>query len=74
MKPEDYSERTLEVAGWPIHVVSYKLGEIYHAKIDNVSPGAQIAKADGPTKDAAEKAALEKAQRRLERTRRMPVG
>ena len=73
MKPEDYSEQNLEVAGWPIHLVSYKLGDEYLAKIDNVSPGAQIARSKGATKQEAEEKAQAKAKERLEATRRLDV-
>jgi len=70
MNPEEYSERNIELAGWPIHLISYKLRDKYYCKIDNVSPGAQIARAEGATLEEAERAALEKAERRLKQTRR----
>ena len=73
MKPEEYSERTLELAGWPVHIVSYKLGDAYHAKADNVSPGAMIARAKADTKEAAEARVIEKAEERLAATRRVDV-
>jgi len=73
MKPEDYSERSLELAGWPVHLVTYRLGETYYAKADNVSPGAQIARAQASTKEEAEREALGKAERRLAATRRVAV-
>jgi dsRNA-specific ribonuclease len=73
MKPEDHQESQFELAGWPVRMVSYKLGETYVAKIDNVSPGAQIARAEGASREEAESRATEDAQRRLQRTRRMPV-
>ncbi len=73
MKAEDYSERELEVAGWPVRLTSYKLGDTYHCKADNVSPGAAIARTTGATRQEAEEAALEKARQRLERTVRHPV-
>ena len=73
MKPEDHSERTLELAGWPVRVISYKLGDKYLATADNVSPGANIARAQGPTKEDAERAVLAKAEERLARTRTMPL-
>ena len=73
MKPEDYSERNFELAGWPVHLVSYKLGDSYRAKIDNVSPGAQIARGEGAGKDEAERIVIEKAERRLAATRRVAV-
>ena len=73
MKPEDHSERTLELAGWPVRVISYKLGDKYLATADNVSPGANIARAQGPTKEEAEREVLAKAEERLARTRKMPL-
>ncbi len=73
MKPEDYSERELELAGWPVKVTSYKLGEKYLAIADNVSPGANIARAKGATKAEAEQGVIDKAEKRLAETRRMPV-
>ena len=69
-KPSDYSERKLELAGWPVKVTSYQLDGVYHATVDNVSPGAWIARADGPTKAAAEEQALAIAGQRLAKTRR----
>lgn len=73
MKPEDHSERTLELAGWPVRVISYKLGDAYHATADNVSPGANIARARGATKEEAERGVLAKAEERLAKTRVVPI-
>jgi hypothetical protein len=73
MKPEDYSRREIELAGWPISIETYKLGDVYHCTISNVDPGARFARADGPTKDDAERVALEKATRYLQQTRRFPT-
>jgi acetamidase/formamidase len=70
MKPEDYSREQAEVAGWPISIETYKLGDVYHCTIANVDPGARIARADGATREEAEKRALEKAERYLKQTRR----
>ena len=66
----DHSERTLELVGWPVKVTSYALDGAYHATVDNVSPGAWIARAEGATKAAAETKALAIAQERLAKTRR----
>jgi len=73
MKPEEYSRREQELAGWPISIETYKLGEVYHCTIASVDPGARFARADGPTKDEAEQHALEKATRYLAQTRRFPI-
>ena len=72
MKPEDHSRRQMDLAGWPITIESYKLGDVYHCSIENVDPGARFARADGSTREEAEQRALEKAQRYLAQTRRFP--
>jgi hypothetical protein len=73
MKPEDYSRREQELAGWPIAIETYKLGDVYHCTISSVDPGARFARADAATKDEAEQRALEKAARYLAQTRRFPI-
>jgi len=73
MKPEDYSRRQTEIGGWAVTIETYKLGDVYHCTIANVDPGARFARADGPTKDVAESAAIEKATRFLAQTRKFPV-
>jgi hypothetical protein len=69
MKAEEYQERKVEVLGWPVNLTSYRLGEIFHCKADNVSPGAALARTTGATRDEAEKKALERAEQLLGRTR-----
>jgi hypothetical protein len=73
MRPEDYTRRREQVEGWDINIVSYKLGKTYRCTIDNVSPGANIARGEGDSREAAEAQALETARLRLARTRRHPV-
>ena len=72
MKPEDHSRRQIDLAGWPITIETYRLGNVYHCSIANVDPGARFARADGSTREEAEQRALEKAQRYLAQTRRFP--
>jgi hypothetical protein len=73
MKPEEYSERQTEVEGWKVNITTYRLGEVYHSKADNVSPGAWLARTTGATREEAEQKALERAQQLLSRTRRHEV-
>ncbi len=73
MKPEDYSERTLEIDGWPVHLVTYKLDGKYHSKADNVSPGANLARITANTKEDAETKAIARARELLGRTRRRAI-
>lgn len=69
MKAEQYLERRVEVGGWQVNLTSYRLGEVYHCKADNVSPGAALARTTGATREEAEKKALERAGQLLARTR-----
>jgi hypothetical protein len=73
MKVEDYQERTLELAGWPVHLTSYRMGETFHCTADNVSPGANIARSTGATREEAERKAIERATERLAATKRHAV-
>jgi hypothetical protein len=69
MKAEEYQERKVEILGWPVNLTSYRLGDVFHCKADNVSPGAALARTTGATRAEAEKLALDRAQQMLGRTR-----
>jgi hypothetical protein len=69
MKVEQYQERKTEVAGWPVNLASYRLGNVFHCKADNVSPGAALARSTGSTREEAENRALDRAGQLLSRTR-----
>ena len=73
MRTEDYRRRRDELAGWPVGIVSYKLGERFICEVDNVSPGARLARAEGGTREEAEQRALATAERRLARTQVHPI-
>ncbi len=73
MKPEEYSERVVDVEGWQVNLSSYKMGNVYHCKADNVSPGAWLARTTGATREEAESKALDRAKELLARTRRQSV-
>jgi len=73
MKVEEYSERHVDVEPWQVKLTSYRLGSVYHAKADNVSPGAALARATGATRQEAEQKALDRARQLLSRTRRHHV-
>jgi hypothetical protein len=72
VKAEDYTEQNDTIDGWPIHIVTYRIGDRYYCTIDNVDPGARFARAEGASRDDVERAALEKAKRYLGQTRRFP--
>lgn len=71
MKAEHYTVRTAELSGWPVRITTYRIGATWHAKADNVSPGANIAAARADTLDKAEALVVEKARTRLAATRRV---
>lgn len=73
MKAEEYQEQRFEVDGWPVNVSTYRLGTEWHAKADNVSPGAALCRTTGATREEAEKKALRRAEELLGRTRRRAV-
>ncbi len=69
MKVEEYRERRIEIGGWPVNLTTYRLGEVFHCKADNVSPGAALARTTGTTREEAEMKAVERAGELLARTR-----
>ena len=70
MKPENYTERRVEIDGWPVNITTYQLGDKWHSKADNVSPGAGLARAEAATREEAEKQVLARAKELLSRTKR----
>lgn len=70
MKPEHYSERKVDVDGWQVNLTTYQLGDKWHTKADNVSPGASLVRIVADTREAAESLALARAKKLLARTQR----
>jgi len=70
MRAEEFQERRVEVAGWPVNVASYRLGAEWHSRADNVSPGAGLARVTAATREEAEEKALRRAAELLARTHR----
>ncbi len=73
MKPENFSERVVEVDGWQVNLTTYQLGGKWHTKADNVSPGAALARIVADTREDAEARALARAKELLSRTKRHVV-
>jgi hypothetical protein len=69
LKPEEYQERTEPVPPFQIHIASDRLGAAYHCSVDNVDPGAVVARSEGPTREQAELKAITRAKERLAHTR-----
>jgi hypothetical protein len=73
MKIEEYQERKVTVDGWDVNLTSYRLGGQWHAKADNVSPGATLCRTTGASREEAEGRALKRAEELLDRTHRHKV-
>ena len=73
MRAEEFSRREMQVAGWPVVVETYRLGGTYYTTISSADPGARFARAQGESREAAEQAALVKAEKWLGQTRRFGV-
>ena len=73
MKPENYSEHKVEIDGWQVNLTIYQLDGKWHAKADNVSPGAALARIVADTREDAESKALARAKELLSRTKRHSV-
>ena len=69
LRSELYQRRQAELAGWQVGITSYRIGDRFISEVDNVSPGARLARSEGATREEAEQQALAIARRRLERTR-----
>jgi hypothetical protein len=72
LKAEEHTRVEVELGGWPAGVTTYRIGDTWICKIDNVSPGATVARARGKTKGEAVDAATQSAARRLAATRLYP--
>ncbi len=73
MKAEEYSERLMVLSGWQVNISSYRLGSVWHAKADNVSPGANLARGSGATREEAESSVFKRAEELLGRTKKHEV-
>ena len=76
MKAEEYRERKDQLAGWPVKIVSYRLGNTHYVTVHNEEPGAWIVKTQGNTLAEAEAQARQKAEEYLSKTRKLssPAG
>lgn len=70
---QSFQEREIEIAGWPVRLTSYRIGEQYVCQADNVSPGACLARMSAGTAEEAESQAISKARHLLGKTRRREV-
>jgi len=57
-KAQNYSSRLETLQGWQVGITTYQLDDVFHCKVDNVSPGAVIARGRGTSQAEAEQQAL----------------
>lgn len=62
---ENYQSQKQQINGVAVTVTTYKIGETFHCHIENVDPGATIARASGQTLAEALEIATQKAGSRL---------
>ena len=72
MKTEEYRERKEQLSGWPVKIVSYRLGSTYYVSINNEEPGAWIVKGQGATLAEAEGKARKEAAEALAKVKKNP--
>ena len=65
LKADDFRIDKKEIAGWPVHITSYKIGGTYYCHVDNVDPGTTIARSEGNAYDEVIREALGTAEQRL---------
>lgn len=73
VKSEQFQERQIDIEGWPVKLISYRVGEQYVCQADNVSPGACLARFAAGTPAEAESQAISKARHLLRKTKRREV-
>ena len=73
MKAEAYQEVKETLSGWPVRIVSYRLGSTYHVSIKNEEPGARIARGEGPSLAEVEAKVRKDAADALAKMRRNPA-
>lgn len=66
---EEYRTEEDVIAGVPVRCTTYKIGQLYHCVVANQSPGANVARSSGSTREAALLAAKSDAERRISRAR-----
>ena len=70
MRAQGYVKRRQPLGDWQIEIETYQVGDVFYCTINNVDPGARFARAEGATREEAERKALEKAEKYIKQTRR----
>jgi thiosulfate/3-mercaptopyruvate sulfurtransferase len=70
MTAEEYGGLQVEVGGWLVNLVTYRLEETYHCRADNGSEGATLTRTTGQTREESEQRALDRVRQLVARTKR----
>ena len=65
LKADEYRMESKEIDGLKINITSYKIGPTYYCHVDNVDPGAVIARSEAESQDEAIQVAMAKTMERL---------
>ncbi|HVE86463.1 MAG TPA: hypothetical protein VND93_26585 [Myxococcales bacterium] len=70
-RAEEHQKREDRIEGWPVRITSYRVGSQFRSTVDNIDPGATVARGAGPTREAAEQEAISIARERLAKVKRL---
>ena len=65
LRTEKYAVENREISGVSVCVSSYQIGDRFYCHVENLDPGATIARADGAVREEAVQLAIAKATDRL---------
>ena len=71
LRAQQYQVQDDVIAGWPVRVTSYRVGDRWFASVASVDPGAQIALAEAESVEEAVSVVRQKASERLAQTKRL---
>jgi len=71
LRAEELQSREDKIEGWPVRITSYRVGNQYRSTVDNIDPGATVARGAGPSREAAELEAISTARERLAKVKRL---
>ena len=71
LRAEDLQQREDKIESRPVRITSYRVGNQFRSTVDNIDPGATVARGAGPTREAAEQEAIATARERLAKVKRL---
>jgi len=74
MRAKDWVTEEIDLEGYPVRVITYRIGDSFVTEVESTSSGAVIARSAGKTQEAVQRETLETATRRLLRARRIDPG